>query len=173
MAKSTRPATLVGTAVEGVGDIAGYIVTAPTRIPVFRELLKGSIKVGFRASHLIRTFAGEQGRQWQEVVKEARDESRNATGHPAGRQQGAPAAHKAPVDVPEAEDLEALEGVGPDTARLFRSAGIRSVRELANHNPEALRKKLKEVNDRKSIVHNVPSVTRIGQWVEKSKSQER
>lgn len=169
MAKSARPFTLVGSAVEGVGDVAAYVVTAPTRIPIFRELLKEGIKLGFRASHLIRSLAADQGRQWQEVVREAQEESAGAAARPAERsRRSASAAADEKAEEQVANPVEALDGVGPDTARLFRGAGVRTTRDLAKQDAEALRKKLKEINDRKSIVSNVPSVTRIRQWIKDS-----
>lgn len=43
----------------------------------------------------------------------------------------------------------------------FDRFAVRTTRDLAKQDPEALRKKLKDINDRKAMVNNAPSVTRI------------
>lgn len=70
-------------------------------------------------------------------------------------------------------DLYRVNGVGSEFADLLEAAGVDTVAELAQRNAENLAAKLKEVNDAKSLVRNVPGAEQVGKWVEHAKSLPR
>jgi hypothetical protein len=149
-----QAATLLGPAIDGIGVVAGYVVTAPTRLPIVRTLLKESIKVGLRVNRGVQWFAAEQNRQWHKLLEEAQAEAA------ASAREQEPEA--------EADDLTSIDGVSGEEARLLKSAGIHSRRQLAEqHNPDRLHQTLRDVNERESIVGEVPSVERIQTWLDR------
>ena len=179
MPETRQRSTIIGPALEGVG----YLFSAPARLPLVRTVLKEVIKVGLRTGHSLQGFAAEQGRQWRELVEEAQAESAEARAasveepvREASRSMDtdvletgvaeADAAAEPSGAGEEDDDLQTLEGVGPDMAQLLRSAGIRAKRRLARRNAENLREKLVEINEREAIVSDVPSAEQIQQWID-------
>ena len=70
-------------------------------------------------------------------------------------------------------DLFRIKGVGTLYARLLDTAGVNTVLELAQRNPENLHQTLIEVNQEKHLVHEVPSLNNVISWVAQAKELPR
>ena len=66
-------------------------------------------------------------------------------------------------------DLFRVNGVGEEYADLLEEAGVDTVPELAQRNPDNLYQKLVDVNLQKRLVRRVPSHTQVGDWVQQAK----
>jgi predicted flap endonuclease-1-like 5' DNA nuclease len=67
-------------------------------------------------------------------------------------------------------DLSRLKGVGEEYSDLLEAAGVDTVRELAQRNPDNLYEKLKEVKEQKKLVRRLPGKADVARWVEEAKS---
>jgi predicted flap endonuclease-1-like 5' DNA nuclease len=67
-------------------------------------------------------------------------------------------------------DLARIKGVGEEYADLLELAGVDTVPELAQRNPENLYKKMKEINDERSLVRRVPPLSAVQDWVAQAKT---
>lgn len=70
-------------------------------------------------------------------------------------------------------DLARISGIGTQYADLLEHAGVDSVPELAQRNPENLQAKMEEVNSQKNLVNRVPSLSEVTSWVDQAKSLPR
>ena len=70
-------------------------------------------------------------------------------------------------------DLFRIKGVGEEYADLLEAAGVDTVPELAQRNPENLYQKLVEVNEEKEVVRRPPTQTQVQDWVEQAKGLPR
>lgn len=70
-------------------------------------------------------------------------------------------------------DLARISGIGTQYADLLEHAGVDSVPELAQRNPENLHAKMEEVNSQKNLVNRVPSLSEVTSWVDQAKSLPR
>jgi len=70
-------------------------------------------------------------------------------------------------------DLFRIKGVGEEYADLLEEAGVDTVPELAQRNPENLYQKLVAVNQEKKLVRRLPGQGQVGDWVEQAKSLPR
>ena len=66
-------------------------------------------------------------------------------------------------------DLYRINGVGEEYADLLEEAGVDTVPELAQRNPDNLYQKLVDVNSQKRLVRRLPSHTQVGSWVQQAK----
>jgi len=66
-------------------------------------------------------------------------------------------------------DLARVKGVGEEYADLLELAGVDTVPELAQRNPENLYNKMKEINDERNLVRRVPSLSAVQGWVAQAK----
>ncbi len=66
-------------------------------------------------------------------------------------------------------DLMRISGIGAEYSELLESAGVDTVKELRNRNPENLAAKMSEVNEQRKLTRTVPGVTVVNQWVEQAK----
>lgn len=66
-------------------------------------------------------------------------------------------------------DLFRVKGIGSEYAELLEAAGVDTVKELAQRNPENLVEKMQEVNDVKNLVRRVPPLKSVQNWVEQAK----
>ncbi len=66
-----------------------------------------------------------------------------------------------------------IKGIGGEFAELLEAAGVDTVPELAQRNAENLAAKLAEVNEEKSLTRQVPSATRVAEWVAQAKELPR
>jgi predicted flap endonuclease-1-like 5' DNA nuclease len=66
-------------------------------------------------------------------------------------------------------DLMRVRGVGEEYSDLLEKAGVDTVIELAQRNPDNLHKKLLEVNVEKRLVRRPPTWGMVTRWVEHAK----
>jgi predicted flap endonuclease-1-like 5' DNA nuclease len=62
-------------------------------------------------------------------------------------------------------DLFRVKGIGGQYAELLEAAGVDTVRELRNRNAENLAAKMREVNDARRLVRQVPNLERVENWI--------
>lgn len=62
-------------------------------------------------------------------------------------------------------DLFRIRGVASQYAELLEAAGVDTVKELRNRNPENLAGKMAEVNASKRLVRATPSAKVVAKWV--------
>lgn len=65
-------------------------------------------------------------------------------------------------------DLFRVKGIGGQYAELLEAAGVDSVLELAQRKPHNLYEKMMETNEKKHLVHRIPTETMIKHWVDAS-----
>jgi small subunit ribosomal protein S1 len=70
-------------------------------------------------------------------------------------------------------DLFRINGVGAQYAELLEAAGVDTVVELAQRNPENLAAKLAEVNAEKNLVNRLPDEGSVQDWIEQAKGLPR
>lgn len=70
-------------------------------------------------------------------------------------------------------DLTRIKGVSTQYADLLEAAGVDSVPELAQRNPENLQAKMAEVNEAKKLVRKIPTVSQVKNWVAQAKELPR
>lgn len=70
-------------------------------------------------------------------------------------------------------DLFRIKGVGEEFSDLLEEAGVDTVVELAQRNPENLHAKLLEVNEAKNLVNRTPWLSSVKSWVEQAKNLPR
>jgi predicted flap endonuclease-1-like 5' DNA nuclease len=70
-------------------------------------------------------------------------------------------------------DLYRIKGVGSEYSDLLEEAGVDTVVELAQRNPENLYQKLVEVNQAKKLVRKLPVQSQVADWVEQAKKLPR
>lgn len=70
-------------------------------------------------------------------------------------------------------DLFRIKGIGEEYSDLLEWAGVDTVPELAQRNPENLHQKLVEVNNEKKLVRQVPGQNRVSDWVAQAKELPR
>jgi len=70
-------------------------------------------------------------------------------------------------------DLFRVKGIGEEYADLLEAAGVDTVPELAQRNPENLYQKLAEVNAEKKLVRQLPGPAQVKSWVEQAKELPR
>jgi len=70
-------------------------------------------------------------------------------------------------------DLTRIKGVSTQYADLLKFAGVDTVPELAQRNPENLQIKMAEVNEEKKLVRKVPVLSQVQSWVAQAKELPR
>ena len=70
-------------------------------------------------------------------------------------------------------DLSRIKGIGEEYADLLEVAGVDTVPELGQRNPENLYNKMVEVNAKKKLVRQVPAQSKVEDWVKQAKGLER
>ncbi|HEY80451.1 MAG TPA: DUF4332 domain-containing protein [Anaerolineae bacterium] len=70
-------------------------------------------------------------------------------------------------------DLFRIKGIGKEYSDLLEAAGVDTVPELAQRNPENLHQKLLEVNAEKRLVRRSPSLNQVRIWVAQAKELPR
>ena len=66
-------------------------------------------------------------------------------------------------------DLFRIKGVGKEYSDLLEAAGVDTVPELAQRNPENLYQKLVAVNQEKELVRQLPTQAQVSDWVAQAK----
>jgi|GEM_PF-130303 len=70
-------------------------------------------------------------------------------------------------------DLARIKGVGFSWSELLEASGVDTVPELAQRNPSNLYAKMLEVNNLKTLVHQLPSADQVKAWIEQAKNLPR
>ncbi len=70
-------------------------------------------------------------------------------------------------------DLFRVRGIGEEYGDLLELAGVDTVPELAQRNPQNLYEALVVVNEEKNLVRRLPSAEQVAEWVEQAKSLPR
>ncbi len=70
-------------------------------------------------------------------------------------------------------DLYRIDGIGSEFSDLLEVAGVDSVPELAQRNAENLRTTLAELNEKKQIVRQLPSVQQITDFINQAKTLDK
>jgi predicted flap endonuclease-1-like 5' DNA nuclease len=66
-------------------------------------------------------------------------------------------------------DLMRVRGVGEEYSDLLEAAGVDTVKELRNRNPENLLAKMEEVNAAKKLVRRTPALSVVKRWIAHAK----
>lgn len=69
-------------------------------------------------------------------------------------------------------DLMRVPGVGEEYSDLLEQAGVDTVKELRNRNPENLYQKLLEINEEKNLVRRAPHQSEVEAWIQAAKELE-
>jgi len=70
-------------------------------------------------------------------------------------------------------DLFRIEGIGEEYSDLLEEAGVDTVVELSKRIPENLNAKMKEVNEQKKLVKQLPTLDMVKKWIETAKTLPR
>lgn len=70
-------------------------------------------------------------------------------------------------------DFFRIEGIGEEYSDLLEEAGVDTVVELSKRVPESLHAKLKEVNDQKKLVRQLPTLDMVKKWIVQAKGLPR
>ena len=70
-------------------------------------------------------------------------------------------------------DLLRINGVGQEYSDLLEEAGVDTVVELAQRNPDYLHEKILGINKTKQLVRKSPSLNQVKDWIEQAKSLPR
>ena len=70
-------------------------------------------------------------------------------------------------------DLYRIKGIGTQYADMLEAAGVDTVIELAQRNPENLHARIIEANQEKNLVREVPSQSQVTNWIEQAKELPR
>ncbi len=70
-------------------------------------------------------------------------------------------------------DLFRVKGIGSEYAELLEAAGVDTIPELAQRNPDNLHQKMVAVNEEKKLVRQVPALNWVSDWVEQAKQLPR
>jgi len=70
-------------------------------------------------------------------------------------------------------DLFRIKGISTQYSELLKAAGVDTVKELAQRNPENLYKAMQEVNAQKRLVRLLPAQKAVASWVQQAKSLPR
>ena len=66
-------------------------------------------------------------------------------------------------------DLMRIKGIGEEYSDLLEAAGVDTVKELANRNPDNLHQTLIKTNAEKRLVRREPALNEVKSWVNESK----
>ena len=66
-------------------------------------------------------------------------------------------------------DLMRIKGVGEEYSELLEAAGVDTVKELRNRNAANLTIAMKEANESKKLVRQVPAQSNVEKWVAEAK----
>jgi len=70
-------------------------------------------------------------------------------------------------------DLFRIKGVSEEYSELLEEAGVDTIPELSQRNPEHLYNMVVEINDKKNLVRQLPSENEIKDWIEQAKTLPR
>ena len=67
-------------------------------------------------------------------------------------------------------DLYRIKGIGSEYSELMEAAGVDTVKELRNRNAGNLHEKMVEVNSKKKLVRQLPSLSQVERFVDHAKT---
>ena len=67
-------------------------------------------------------------------------------------------------------DLFRIKGVSEEYSELLEEAGVDTVPELSQRNPDHLNQMLADINGKKNLVRRLPSENEIKDWIKQAKS---
>ena len=70
-------------------------------------------------------------------------------------------------------DVMRIRGVGEEYSDLLEKAGVDTVPELAQRNPDHLYQKILAVNEEKQLVRRPPTRDMVARWIGQAKTMER
>ncbi len=70
-------------------------------------------------------------------------------------------------------DLFRIKGISTQYSELLEAAGVDTVKELAQRNPENLHKAMEDTNAKKKLVRQVPGLANVKSWVQQAKQLPR
>ncbi|MEW6413264.1 MAG: DUF4332 domain-containing protein [Candidatus Zixiibacteriota bacterium] len=70
-------------------------------------------------------------------------------------------------------DLFRIRGIGQEYSDLLEEAGVDTVPEIAQRNPQSLHEILTRVNDEKHLVRQMPSQATVATWIESAQNLPR
>jgi hypothetical protein len=65
-----------------------------------------------------------------------------------------------------------ISGVGEEYSELLEAAGVDTVKELRNRNPENLYQAMLQANTQRKMVRRTPHLSEVQSWVEQAKQLE-
>ena len=81
--------------------------------------------------------------------------------------------HEHILDWVNRADVMRVRGVGEEYSDLLEKAGVDTVVELAQRNPDHLYQKIIRVNEEKELVRRPPTRNMVARWIEQAKTMER
>jgi predicted flap endonuclease-1-like 5' DNA nuclease len=66
-------------------------------------------------------------------------------------------------------DLMRIKGVSEEYSELLEAAGVDTVKELRNRNPENLTAAMAAANEKRKLVRRLPSTSEVTRWVTEAK----
>ncbi len=66
-------------------------------------------------------------------------------------------------------DLFRIKGVATQYAELLEAAGVDTVKELRNRNAANLMRAMREINEKRKLVRQVPTEKMVGNWIAQAK----
>ena len=70
-------------------------------------------------------------------------------------------------------DLFRIKGIAGQYSELLEAAGVDTVKELAQRNPENLTEAMEKINEEKNLVRSVPYLKMVKKWVDQAKDLPR
>ena len=70
-------------------------------------------------------------------------------------------------------DLLRIKGIGTEYSDLLEEAGVDTVPDLAQRNPDNLHAKMEEIASQKKLVRRLPTRDQVADWIEQAKSLPR
>ena len=81
--------------------------------------------------------------------------------------------HEYILDWVNRADLMRIKGIGEEYSDLLEKAGVDTVPELAQRNPDSLYGKMLEVNEEKRLVRRPPTHDMVARWIKQAKVLDR
>jgi predicted flap endonuclease-1-like 5' DNA nuclease len=70
-------------------------------------------------------------------------------------------------------DLFRVKGIGTQYSELLEAAGVDTVKELAQRNPDNLYQAIQDTNKQKKLVRQTPGKSNVKSWIEQAKKLPR
>lgn len=127
------------------------------------EMVRSAAAEGFAARFAAAGVTTTEGLLERAATPKGREELTAATG----------VDHSVILRLANHADLFRIRGIATQYADLLEAAGVDTVPELAQRNPENLVKKLAEVNEAQGLVKRLPTLTEVTDWIAQAKELPR